>query len=135
MKSFCLLGLGLLFAGFAAGDEIKIGEVNPLTGGISQFGISCHQGYLLAFEEVNQAGGVLGQKIELVTEDNQSKPGESATVVRKLIGEDKVVGLLGDATSSATLEGAPIAQSSKVPMITPTATNPKITQVGDYIFR
>ena len=127
--------LALLFADTTASAQIKIGEVGPLTGGISQFGISCHQGYLLALEEVNQAGGVLGQKIELVTEDNQSKPGESATVVRKLIGEDKVVGVLGDATSSATLEGAPIAQSSKVPMITPTATNPKITQVGDYIFR
>jgi branched-chain amino acid transport system substrate-binding protein len=119
----------------AASAQIKIGEVDPLTGGISQFGISCHQGYLLALEEANQAGGVLGQKIELVTEDDQSKPGECATVVRKLIGEDKVVGLLGDATSSATLEGAPLAQSSKVPMITPTATNPKITEVGDYIFR
>jgi branched-chain amino acid transport system substrate-binding protein len=118
-----------------ASAQIKIGEVNPLTGGISQFGISCHQGYLLAIEEVNQAGGVLGQKIELVTEDDQSKPGECATVMRKLIGVDKVVGVLGDATSSATLEGAPIAQSSKVPMITPTATNPKITEVGDYIFR
>ena len=118
-----------------ASAQIKIGEVNPLTGGISQFGISCHQGYLLAIEEVNQAGGVLGQKIELVTEDDQSKPGECATVVRKLIGVDKVVGVLGDATSSATLEGAPIAQGSKVPMITPTATNPKITEVGDYIFR
>jgi branched-chain amino acid transport system substrate-binding protein len=118
-----------------ASAQIKIGEVNPLTGGISQFGISCHQGYLLAIEEVNQAGGVLGQKIELVTEDDQSTPGECATVVRKLIGVDKVVGVLGDATSSATLEGAPIAQSSKVPMITPTATNPKITEVGDYIFR
>jgi len=118
-----------------ASAQIKIGEVNPLTGGISQFGISCHQGYLLAIEEVNQAGGVLGQKIELVTEDDRSKPGECATVVRKLIGVDKVVGVLGDATSSATLEGAPIAQSSKVPMITPTATNPKITEVGDYIFR
>jgi branched-chain amino acid transport system substrate-binding protein len=118
-----------------ASAQIKIGEVDPLTGGISQFGISCHQGYLLALEEANQAGGVLGQRIELVTEDDQSKPGECATVVRKLIGEDKVVGLLGDATSSATLEGAPIAQNSKVPMITPTATNPKITEVGDYIFR
>jgi branched-chain amino acid transport system substrate-binding protein len=118
-----------------ASAQIKIGEVDPLTGGIAQFGISCHQGYLLAIEEVNQAGGILGQKIELITEDDQSKPGECATVVRKLIGEDKVVGVLGDATSSATLEGAPIAQSSKVPMITPTATNPKITEVGDYIFR
>jgi branched-chain amino acid transport system substrate-binding protein len=114
---------------------IKIGEVDPLTGGVSQFGIGCHQGFVLAFEEINAEGGILGQKIELVTEDDQSKPGQSATAVRKLITQDKVVALLGDATSSATLEAAPIAQADKIPMITPTATNPRITEVGDFIFR
>jgi branched-chain amino acid transport system substrate-binding protein len=114
---------------------VKIGEVDPLTGGVSQFGIGCHQGFVLAFEEINGEGGVLGQKIELVTEDDQSKPGQSATAVRKLITQDKVVAILGDATSSATLEAAPIAQSDKIPMITPTATNPRITEVGDFIFR
>ena len=135
MKSFCLLGLGLLFGGFAAGDDIKVGEVNPLSGGISQFGISCHQGFLLAFEEVNQAGGVVGQKIKLITEDDQSKPGQSSTAVRKLITQDVVVAILGDATSSATMEAAPIAQAAKVPMLTPSATNPRITELGDDIFR
>jgi branched-chain amino acid transport system substrate-binding protein len=114
---------------------IKIGEVDPLTGGVSQFGIGCHQGFVLAFEEINAEGGILGQKIELVTEDDQSKPGQSATAVRKLITQDKVVALVGDATSSATLEAAPIAQADKIPMITPTATNPRITEVGDFIFR
>ena len=85
--------------------------------------------------EINAEGGILGQKLELVTEDDQSKPGQSATAVRKLITQDKVVAILGDATSSATLEAAPIAQSDKIPMITPTATNPRITEVGDFIFR
>jgi branched-chain amino acid transport system substrate-binding protein len=118
-----------------AQGEIKIGEVDPLTGGVSQFGIGCHQGFVLAFDEINRSGGVLGQKLELVTEDDQSKPGQSSTAVRKLITQDKVVAILGDATSSATLEAAPIAQSDKIPMITPTATNPRITEVGDYIFR
>ena len=114
---------------------IKIGEVDPLTGGVSQFGIGSHQGFVLAFEEVNAEGGILGQKIELVSEDDQSKAGQSATAVRKLITQDKVVAILGDATSSATLEAAPIAQADKIPMITPTATNPRITEVGDFIFR
>ena len=118
-----------------ATSSIKVGEVDPLSGGVSQFGIGCHQGYVLAFEQINAAGGILGQKIELVTEDDQSKPGQSATAVRKLITQDKVVAILGDATSSATLESAPIAQSDKIPMITPTATNPRITDVGDFIFR
>ena len=114
---------------------IKIGEVDPLTGGVSQFGIGSHQGFVLAFEEANAEGGILGQKIELVSEDDQSKAGQSATAVRKLITQDKVVAILGDATSSATLEAAPIAQADKIPMITPTATNPRITEVGDFIFR
>ncbi len=118
-----------------AQSEIKIGEVDPLTGGVSQFGIGCHQGFVLAFEEINHVGGIFGQKLELVTEDNQSKPGQSSTAVRKLITQDKVIAILGDATSSATLESAPIAQGDKIPMITPTATNPRITEVGDFIFR
>jgi branched-chain amino acid transport system substrate-binding protein len=116
-------------------QSLKIGEIDPLTGGISQFGIGCHQGITLAFEELNAEGGVLGKKIELITEDDQSRPGQSATAVRKLITQDKVLAILGDATSSATLESAPIAQSNKIPMITPSATNPRITEVGDFIFR
>ena len=134
-SSFFALTLALAnFSGWAAAT-VKIGEVNPLSGGVSQFGIGCHQGFVLAFEQINQGGGILGQKVELVTEDNQSKPGQSSTAVRKLITQDKVVAILGDATSSATLEAAPIAQSDKIPMITPTATNPRITEVGDFIFR
>jgi branched-chain amino acid transport system substrate-binding protein len=135
--SFSALALTLALATPLIGATaiIKVGEVDPLTGGVSQFGIGCHQGFVLAFEELNAEGGILGQKIELVTEDDQSKPGQSATAVRKLITQDKVVALLGDATSSATLEAAPIAQADKIPMITPTATNPRITEVGDFIFR
>jgi branched-chain amino acid transport system substrate-binding protein len=135
--SFSSLALALTLATplIGAAATIKVGEVDPLTGGVSQFGIGCHQGFVLAFEQINAQGGILGQTVELVTEDDQSKPGQSATAVRKLITQDKVVAILGDATSSATLESAPIAQTDKIPMITPTATNPRITEVGDFIFR
>ncbi len=125
----------LAFGSINARAQIEIGEINPLSGAVSQFGISSHQGFLLAFQEINGAGAVLGQEIQLISEDNQSKPGQSATGVRKLITEDHVIAILGDATSSATLEAAPIAQAAKVPMITPSATNPRITEIGDYIFR
>src|SRR4029077_2284315 len=138
IKIFALLLLFLHWQlALATGNcsSIKVGEVDPLTGGVSQFGIGCHRGFLLAFEQINDEGGILGQKIELITEDDQSKPGQSATAVRKLITQDKVAAILGDATSSATLEAAPIAQSDKIPMITPSATNPRITEVGDFIFR
>jgi len=133
--SISSLALTLATPLIGATATIKVGEVDPLTGGVSQFGIGCHQGFVLAFEQINAQGGILGQTIELVTEDDQSKPGQSATAVRKLITQDKVVAILGDATSSATLESAPIAQTDKIPMITPTATNPRITEVGNFIFR
>ncbi|NBQ58198.1 MAG: ABC transporter substrate-binding protein, partial [Opitutaceae bacterium] len=81
------------------------------------------------------AGGVLGKKLELITEDNQTKPGESATAVKKLISRDKVVALIGEVASGRSLEAAPIAQAAKIPMIAPAATNPKVTQTGNYIFR
>ena len=70
-----------------------------------------------------------------MTEDNQSQAGQTSTIVRKFVTQDKVVAIIGDLTSSATLEGGPIAQAAKIPMVTPLATNPKVTEIGDYIFR
>jgi branched-chain amino acid transport system substrate-binding protein len=116
-------------------STIKVGEFASLTGKEATFGISSHEGTLLAIEEINAAGGVLGKKIELLTEDTQSKPGEPATVVNKLIARDGVVAILGEVASSRSLEAAPICQQNKVPMISPSSTNPKVTQMGDYIFR
>lgn len=131
-----LIATTLLFASCAKKTEaIKIGEYASLTGKEATFGQSAHKGIVMALEELNAAGGVLNQKIELVSEDNQSKPGESATVAKKLITRDKVVALLGEVASSRSLEAAPIAQAARVPMIAPAATNPKVTEVGDYIFR
>src|SRR3954471_17250753 len=83
-----------------AAEPIKVGEFACLTGKDATFGQSQHKGILLALEEINGAGGVLGKKIELLTEDNQSKPGESATVAKKLLSRDKVVAILGEVTSS-----------------------------------
>jgi branched-chain amino acid transport system substrate-binding protein len=116
-------------------DAIKIGEIASLTGKEATFGQSSHKGTLLAIEELNAAGGVLGRKFELVTEDNQSKQGESATAARKLLSRDKVVALLGEVASSRSLEIAPVAQAAKIPMVSPASTNPKVTETGDFIFR
>ncbi len=119
----------------SGGDTIKIGEFASLTGKEATFGISSHEGTLLAVDEINAAGGVLGKKLELLTEDNQSKPGESATAVNKLISRDGVIAILGEVASSRSLEAAPICQQNKIPMISPSSTNPKVTETGDYIFR
>ena len=118
-----------------AEDEIKVGEFAALTGGSASFGQSSHKGTELAFDEINAAGGVLGKKFKLITEDDQSVAGQPATIVRKLIAQDKVVAVLGEVRSSATLEAAPICQQDKIPLISPAATNPKVTEVGDYISR
>jgi len=116
-------------------STIKVGEFASLTGKEATFGISSHEGTLMAIEEINAAGGILGKKLELLTEDTQSKAGEPATVVNKLIARDGVVAILGEVASSRSLEAAPICQQNKVPMISPSSTNPKVTQMGDYVFR
>lgn len=130
-----LLTLAALAVAGRAQDTIKVGEYASLTGKEAGFGQTSHHGVALAIEEINAAGGVLGKKLELVVEDNQTKPGESATVAKKLISRDKVIALIGEVSSGRSLEAAPIAQAAKIPMIAPAATNPKVTQVGNYIFR
>ena len=122
-------------AGGGGGGSIKVGEFASLTGKEATFGISSHEGTLMAIEELNAAGGVLGKKLELLTEDTQSKAGEPATVVNKLVARDGVVAMLGEVASSRSLEAAPICQQNKIPMVSPSSTNPKVTQTGDYIFR
>ncbi len=129
------VSVGMTSCKSGGGDTIKVGEFASLTGKEATFGTSSHEGTELAFEEINKAGGVLGKPLELLTEDNQSKAGEPANIVNKLISRDGVVAVLGEIASSRSLEAAPICQSAKVPMISPGSTNPKVTEVGDYIFR
>lgn len=119
----------------ATGSEILIGEVGSLTGSEATFGTSTHAGIELALKKLNDAGGIKGKKLRVTTLDDQGKPEEAATAVTKLITQDKVTAILGEVASSRSLAMAPIAQSNKVPMVTPSSTNPKVTQVGDYIFR
>jgi len=119
----------------AAGGDILIGEYSSLTGLQATFGTSTHQGIIMAADEVNAAGGINGRKVKILTEDDQSKPEEAATAVSKLISQNSVVAILGEVASSASLAAAPICQSNKVPMITPSSTNPEVTKKGDYIFR
>lgn len=138
----CLAGIALL-AGLSAckksgggnAETIVIGEVAAMTGGTATFGQSSHAGTQMAVDEVNAAGGILGKQVKLVTEDDQSKQGEAGTVVKKLISREKAVAILGEVASGRSLEMAPICQKAGVPMISPASTNPKVTQVGDHIFR
>jgi len=131
-----LTGCGPGGGGSAAdGDTIKIGEVAALTGGTATFGTSSHAGTQMAVDEINAAGGLLGKKVVLITEDDQSKQGEAGAVTTKLLSRDKVVALLGEVASGRSLEMAPHCQRSGIPMISPASTNPKVTETGDFIFR
>lgn len=116
-------------------DEIRIGEFGALTGNEATFGQSTTKGVRLAFEEINAAGGVKGKKIKHISEDNRGSSDEAITVVKKLITKDKVVAIIGEVASGRSIAVAPIAQGYKIPLISPSSTNPELTKKGDYIFR
>jgi branched-chain amino acid transport system substrate-binding protein len=122
-------------AGADAKGPIIVGAVGSMTGSEATFGISSDRGIKLAVQEANAAGGVKARKLEVHSEDDQSKPEEAATAATRLIASDHIIALLGEVASTISLRMAPKAQAAKVPMITPSSTNPKVTQVGDYIFR
>ena len=123
----------------AASDTILIGHVASLTGEQATFGESTDNGIKLAIAEANAKGGVKGKKLALKTYDDQGKPEEAAVAATRLIVQDKVAVLLGEVASSRSLAMAPIADTNKVPMISPTSTNPRVTKDGDktrpYVFR
>ena len=132
LASFLLLAFG----GCAKHEaEIKVGEYGSLTGSTATFGISSKNGIELFVDALNAQGGIGGKKIHVLVEDDQSKPEEAATAVNKLIAQDGVVAVLGEVASSRSLAAAPICQNAGVPMISPSSTNPKVTDIGDNIFR
>ena len=138
-KIYWLLSLGLifwmLFSCAKKEDVVILGEFGSLTGVTATFGKSTQRGIQMAVEEINKSGGINGKLVRVIVEDDQSKPEEAATVVKKLVNQDKVLIVLGEVASSRTLAGAPSCQEAGVPLITPASTNPKVTEVGDYVFR
>jgi branched-chain amino acid transport system substrate-binding protein len=118
-----------------AGDTILIGEFGSMTGSEATFGQSTHNGITLAMKEINAAGGVKGKKIALKSYDDQGRAQEAGTAVTRLITDDKVVAVLGEVASSLSIAGGRVAQQYKIPMISPSSTNPAVTQIGDMIFR
>ena len=131
----CMVGFNACNKKTEASTDILIGEYGSLTGATATYGQSTHKGIAMAADEINAAGGVLGRKIKVITEDDAGKPEEAQTVVTKLINKDRVSAILGEFASSNSLAAAPVCQQSRIPMLSPGSTNPKVTQVGDYIFR
>jgi branched-chain amino acid transport system substrate-binding protein len=114
---------------------IRVGFYGALTGPTATFALSGRNGARLAVDDLNRAGGLLGERVELLVEDDRGEASEAASAVTKLITRDHVVALIGEFASSRTLAAAPIAQSEQVPMISPSSTNVAVTKKGDYIFR
>jgi branched-chain amino acid transport system substrate-binding protein len=118
-----------------SGDAILIGHFGSMTGSEATFGQSTDNGIRLAVKELNAAGGIKGKRVELKTYDDQGKTQEAGTAVTRLITSDKVTAVLGEVASSLSIAGGRVAQQYGVPMITPSSTNPAVTQIGDMVFR
>lgn len=123
----------------ANADKYVIGASFELTGNVANYGKSTLSGLKLAVDQVNKAGGVNGKQLVVVESDNKSEPAESGNSVTKLITQDKVVAVIGPATSGCVFAATPVVTSNKVPLIAPCATAPAITvdngQVKEFIFR
>lgn len=137
LSSVVIASLLTAFAcnGGGAGDKVKIGVFMSMTGDTANFGISSTNGIKMAADEANAAGGINGKQIELDVQDDRSDPSEAATIVTKFVTQDGVHAILGEVASSRSIAAAPIAQNAKIPMLTPSSTNPEVTKKGDYIFR
>ena len=132
-----ITGLSLTISGCqnGGGDEILIGHYGSLTGSQATFGISTDNGIKMAIEDLNAAGGINGRKVKLVTYDDKGEAREASTAVTRLVTKDGVVAVIGEVASGLSLAAAPICQEGGVPMISPSSTNPKVTKVGDRMFR
>ncbi|MBE9389483.1 ABC transporter substrate-binding protein [Vagococcus salmoninarum] len=121
------------------GETIKIGVNLELSGAVSAYGIQERDGIELAVDKINDEGGILGKQIELVVKDNKSETAEAVSVTASLTNNDKVVAIIGPATSGAAKATIPNLTKAKVPAITPSGTNDEITVVNgtvqEYIFR
>ena len=139
-KSFGRLSAVALAAAFALGtaeaaEPIKIGVAEALSGGAAQYGISIRNGFQMAADEINAAGGVNGSKIELVIEDEQGKKDEAINAFKKLIFQDKALMLFGPTLSNSAQAADPIAQASRIVVFGTSNTADGITTIGDHVFR
>ena len=133
----CVLSALLVISGCSKKEprEIRIGAVLPLTGSAAVWGQNAKMGLEIALEEVNAAGGPQGKKVKIIYEDSQSEPTKAVSALQKLISTDRVPVVIGDIASSCVLAMAPIAEKAHVVLLSPGASNPDISEAGDYIFR
>jgi branched-chain amino acid transport system substrate-binding protein len=144
-RRLSLLAMAVLLAGLSSGcktppaKEIKIGLITPLSGDVKTFGESVRNAFGIAVEEANAKGGVAGRKITTFIVDDKNDPTEASNAANLLINQHGVQAIVGSVTSKTTIPVSDLAQSSRIPTITGTATNPKVTVADgkrkDYMFR
>ncbi len=116
-------------------NEIVVGEVDSMSGNEATFGIDTQRGIMMAFDETNAQGGIRGKKLRLITMDTQGQPDEAARAIAKIMTNPSAVAIITGATSSGALAMAPFAEQYGVPLISSAATNPRLTMMGESIFR
>jgi branched-chain amino acid transport system substrate-binding protein len=131
-----LFAAGMAFAGGAQdSDTVTIGAIFPLSGGVAFYGNESRDGALLAIEQINAAGGLLGKKLALLSEDDEGDAAKAVNALTKLTTRNKVSFIIGSSTSGPTQAMSTLAQRNKVILISPSATNVNVTKAGDYVFR
>ena len=133
--SLLVLALASTFSANIYAADIKVGVAEALSGGAAQYGISIRNGFQLAADEINAAGGINGNKLQLVIEDEQGKKEEAINVFKKLIFQDKVLMVFGPTLSNSAQAADPIAQAAKTVAFGTSNTADGITSIGDYVFR
>ena len=135
MLSTAALSFGACNPGGNGNDKVRIGLLMSMTGDTANFGISSSNAIRMAADGVNKTGGINGKQIELLLQDDRSDATEAANIATRFVSQDGVHAIIGEVGSSRTLAAAPIAQNAKIPMLTPSSTNPDVTKKGNYIFR
>lgn len=130
LLSATALLLSLAVSGFAA-DTIKLGVAGPHSGDLAPYGIPAMKAAQLVVKKINAAGGVLGKQVELLIQDDQCKPEIATNTATKLVTEGADV-VLGHICSGATKAALGIYKDANIPVMSPSATNPPLTQSGDY---
>ena len=136
-KALVLGAMAFSAVAFAApkGKTVKIGGVAPLSGAVAVYGVECKNGIDLAVSEINAAGGINGQQVQFICEDDEGDAAKSVNAYKKLVTRDRVRVIIGSLTSGCTIAITKQAQAQKVLQIAPAATAPAITDAGNYIFR
>ena len=134
IAALSVVALSLISCG-SKSAAIKLGSIGPLSGPYAVYGGDCKNGIELAVNEINAAGGVNGQKLELIAEDDEGAAEKSVSAYKKLVTKDGVKFIFGSLTSGCAIAISPLAQAQKVIQIAPAATAPKLTEAGNFVFR